>query len=199
MGCHCCKATKEDGECEIELSNVTNSNLICKIGLKGERVKTVVREDNTIDVSGSGICLGSCSLDGDVGRWEVVVSKGVQEVAVGLLRARKNQLPDLSKSLSDYKDHETSQAWLLDPSFLKEGDVVGVYYDQTDMPMVTFTINHEIVAAATIHRIRPSNDIYPAVSVSGQGQVKVIFDESAFRYPSLSPKFRMVLSSTSLL
>ena len=44
---------------------------------------------------------------------------------------------DLSYTLDNDTD-KNSPSWLLSNVELKEGDVVGIYWDQTDLPMLTF-------------------------------------------------------------
>lgn len=194
MGCLFGKPT-EDEQCEVTLSNVTNAAVLCRGGAKGPAV-TAVPTDKGYQVSGQGIFLGSCPLDCDIGRWEVIVDSDPGSVQIGLMRHRKTG--DLSNTLLDHKDDAASPAWCLEHA-LKVGDVVGVYWDQTDLPMVSFTVNGTLLPQAAVSRIRPANDIYPAVSVSGSGKVTVVFDEGGFAHPPLHGKFKMIICSTSLI
>eukprot|EP01033_Poteriospumella_lacustris_P005141 gene5141-3665_t len=111
--------------------------------------------------------------------------------------AKKNV--NLSKSLEDYGDNAESPSWWLKGVSLKEGDVIGVYWDQTDLPMLSFTRNGQLLGQSCINRIRPSSEIFPAVSLAGASSVTVIFDDDGFRFPPLASKFKMILCSSSII
>lgn len=195
MGCLFSRSVDE--EVEINLSGVANAAVMCKTGAKGKDVQ--VLENNGFAVSGKGIFLGSCPLDCDTGRWEITINKDALSVEVGVMRFKKGCNADLSKSLSDYQGNDIAPAWILDSKLYKEGDVVGVYWDQTDIPMVSFTVNGKLIADAAVMRIRPSTDVYAAVSVRNRGEALVSFDESGFKHPPISSKFKMIICSTSLI
>jgi len=88
----------------------------------------------------------------------------------------------------------------LDKIDLKEGDVVGVYWDQTDMPMLSFALNGEKISDQySTNRIRPTQDIYPAVSVKKDSTSCVMFDGQTFAYPPSSTKFGAIICSTNII
>jgi hypothetical protein len=186
------------------MSTTTNSAVTCKAGPRGDQVSlSFDTEKNQYDLAGTGSVLGSCPLDCDTARWEVVIGPAAnKEVAssiqVGVKRYNKKHPSNLNGSLETTSADAESPSWLLTGAVLKEGDVVGVYWDQTDLPMLSFTLNGKSLPAASVNRIRPSGEIYPAVSLSS-GTCSMVFDDDHFRHPSIASKFKMIICSTSLI
>lgn len=201
MGCCLVRARDEGKETEMTEQTI-NVTLTCKAGCKGKGV--TVNDDTTssgFKLSGKGVLIGSCPLDCDTARWEVVIGKlNGGKIDIGVKRYHPKTPCNLDNSLPEGKDDANSQAWFLEDCSLKEGDVVGIYWDQTDFPMLSFTLNGTLLRSNSISRIRPSSDVYPAVSVSGgEGSCTVIFNEKGFRFPSISSKFKMIICSSSIL
>eukprot|EP01031_Cornospumella_fuschlensis_P028270 gene28270-34137_t len=210
MGCLCSKSSAEEEV--IELSPVTNTAVMCKAGKKGDKVQVANSPEGYV-VKGEGIFIGSCPLDCDTGRWEVVVRKGSGNVCIGVMRyrktentkssSRKTENPensvDLSKTLVDYQKSDQCPSFFFDPTLINDGDVVGVFWDQTDMPMLSFTVNGKVLHSQSVNRIRPSQDLYASISVSGDAEAVVVFDEANFKFPPISSKFKMIICSTSLI
>lgn len=196
MGCCFSKRANQEEDSGIEASSVTNSALTCKVGDRGDQIKVSLGE-NCFKIRGKGIVLGSCPLDVDTARWEVVVeSKGVQ---IGVKRFLKKEPSDLTKPLSTTVDDKSSPSWILSGVDLAVGDVVGVYWDQTALPMLQFTLNGTLLSQS-VNRVRPSSDIYPAISLSEEdGACSFIFDESGFKHASLSSKYQMIICSSSII
>lgn len=196
MGCCFTKPKRAE---EHELSSSTNAAVTCKSGPAGDRVSVHHNDvNNSYDVKGHGTYLGSCALDCDCARWEVVVEDPTA-VTIGVKRFNKKAPTDLSSTLDTYQDDKVSPSWIMKDIDVKGGDVVGVYWDQTDLPMLSFTLNGSIVHQASINRVRPSNDVFPAVSVTGNGKCTVIFDENHFKFPSIASKFKMIICSQSII
>jgi hypothetical protein len=93
-------------------------------------------------IEGSGLAIGSCALDCDTAMWEVKVGKSPEGVRIGVKRYNKKKSPDFSLALGDGEEEkdssETASSYLKNAE-LKEGDVIGVYWDQTDLPMLSFS------------------------------------------------------------
>lgn len=199
MGCCCARQAREDEE-HLELSeSVVNDAVTCKSGPKGNNVVVVKSSSaNTNIVSGNGTMIGSCPLDGDTATWEVKVLKSSADVRIGIKRYNKKKPTSLEGGLDDTTDADSPSWWLKDIA-LKEGDVIGVYWDQTDLPMLSFSLNGSLLSDCSVTRVRPANDVYPAVSVCGEGSCEVVFDGTHFQYPPISSKFKMIICSTSLI
>eukprot|EP00600_Ochromonadales_sp_CCMP1393_P015849 CAMPEP_0175024254 /NCGR_PEP_ID=MMETSP0005-20121125/16345_1 /TAXON_ID=420556 /ORGANISM="Ochromonas sp., Strain CCMP1393" /LENGTH=182 /DNA_ID=CAMNT_0016282747 /DNA_START=27 /DNA_END=572 /DNA_ORIENTATION=+ len=175
-----CCASKDQLE-EVELSTTTNEALCCKSGLKGENVSIATNEENGIYILyGNGTMIGSCCLDCDTAYWEVRVGKNPEGLKIGVKRFPKKVGGKLFEHLDSEPD-PNSPAWCLSDTELKEDDVVSVYWDQTDLPMLSFAVNGEMVSYA-VTRIRPTVDIYPAVSIRDGSGCEVAFDERDFQF-----------------
>lgn len=133
--------------------------------------------------------------------WEVKVGQQPSGIKIGVKRVSKNKkdTDKFSGFLDDKENQDPEQtSWYLQNVELKEGDVVGVYWDQTDFPMLTFTLNGKMLPNCAVNRIRPSSDIYPAVSVQSGSTCELGF-ESEFIFPPISSKFKMIVCATSLI
>ena len=139
--------------------------------------------------------MGSCSLDCDTAFWEVVVGKNPSGLKIGVKRFQPKKPSPLTGEL----DPKSGDAWILEGVELNEGDVIGVCWDQTDLPMLSFCRNGEFLSSGAITRIRPSNDLYPAISLSQDTTCEVIFNGDSFIKASPLPKFKMIVCATSLI
>ena len=187
---------------DVELSsNSTSTSVMCKCGLYGNDVHiSVDHKNNFIAVRGKGIALGSSTLDCDTAYWEVRVGQNPEGVKIGIKRFQIAKPAELSGNLSDpILPGEDSPAWFFQGPAFKTGDVIGVYWDQTDLPMLSFTLNGSIVPEASILRIRPAFDIVPAVSVEDKSTCEMIFDGNHFLNQPKSSKFQMIISAKSLI
>ena len=199
MGC-CFNRGNEDDEVSLQLNDVVSDSVTCKCGNKGDKVE-ITREigKNTFIVSGHGTVVGSCPLDGDTSTWQVRVGKVPADCKVGIKRWNKKKNIPLNGLLDDVGASQDNESWFLKDVVLKEGDVVGIYWDQTDLPMLSFTLNGELLMNSSIMRIRPANEIYPAVSVTNGSSCEMIFDGDAFAHPPFATKFKMIICSTNLI
>lgn len=194
----CCCCAKRDQPDEIELLATTSDAVCCKSGLKGDNVTVTPLPDScAYSVSGSGTFIGSCCLDCDTAMWEVKVGKNPSGLSIGVKKYQKKTAVDFN-SFMDSEHDPNSPNWRLSDTPLKEGDVVGIYWDQTDLPMVSFSVNGEMVPFC-VTRIRPSNDIFPAVSVQEGSTCDVIFSGKDFKFPPRSKKFQMIICASSLI
>jgi hypothetical protein len=176
---------------------IETNSCMCKSGKQGNGVVVSPKqqEDGTFRVSGTGSMIGSCALDCDTAYWEVIISKNPSECKLGVKKFSKGD-GNLDGTLS-----VGDATWLFDDSKhpLKEGDVVGLYWDQTDLPMLSFTVNGQQVPACAVNRVRPAVDIFPVVSVSGDSVVEISFNASNFKTPPKSKKFSMIICATQLI
>lgn len=165
---------------EINGSSVTNAAVTCRSGPHGKAVKSIVDSaSNHYKVSGTGIMLGSCALDCDTAFWQIKVGLNPEDLRIGLRRYSLKSPVPLDGTLDDEANKSESFYLKLEnegDTILKTGDVVGVYWDQTDLPMLSFTINNKPIDSASILRVRPATDVYPAISVQNGATCDVIFD-----------------------
>jgi len=192
---------------ELSESITSNAAVMCRGGLAGKDVK-VSLDAGCYKVTGTGIALGSCALDCDTALWQVRVGAKPEGVRVGVKRYNTKKPSPLVGHLEGGSspesllgaENEASPSWTFKGRELKTGDVVGVYWDHTDLPMLSFTVNGEDIPEAAVMRIRPAIDIFPAVSLEGDGSsCELIFDEAYFVGQSKSSKFKMIVCATSLI
>lgn len=174
---------------------------MCRSGMKGDGVKVSTDAyKNIISVHGHGTLLGSCSLECDTAYWEVTVGKNPEKVQIGVKRFIVHGEDDkVSLLLQNTLDAEEKDTFYLKGISLKEGDVVGIFWDQTDLPMLTFSVNGlRLGSEFEYNRIRPTNDIYPAVSVTSGGNCCVVFDGNHFAYPP-EKKFHAIVCAANII
>lgn len=202
MGCCCSRSRKNEvdsGKSSVEMStNAIHNKNACKCGKSGKGVR-ITQADN-FHVEGSGTVLGSCILDCDTAYFEVKIGKNPSGTLVGVKRfdAKNPSTGILDAQLNKDENNLDSPSWYFKYDSLKEGDVVGVYWDQTDLPMLSFTLNGNEIPSASINRIRPANEIYPAISLD-DSTAEIIFDGKNFNHPPKSRKFQMIVCATSLI
>lgn len=201
MGGCCTKRKAEDTDI---LETVTNTAMTSKLGKHSKSIKSTL--NNTIfTLSGNGIALGSCMLDCDMAYWEVKINTKPENIKIGIKRYDPTKDTDMDNPQSikeSYLDDSTTteDAWYYkDINILKEGDIIGIHWDQTDLPMLSFTRNGVYNNDTSILRIRPANNIFPAISIKGEGSCDVIFDESVFTHKPKSSRFGMILCSSNLI
>ena len=188
----CCCASRHDYDdsddegIETPMSNVN----LCQAGLTSGDLKAE-EKGGVYTTSGKGVLIGSCALECDTAYWEVVVGKDAANLKIGVVRfdsKTQKKAPNLDKD-----------AWALDKETLKEGDVIGVHWDQTDLPMLSFTKNGER-CVSSVNRIRPSNNIYAAVeATSAKVTCQVVFDGRHFKSKPLASKFSAIVCATSII
>lgn len=218
MGCCFSKANRSS---DIEMSNhsTTNAAVTCRAGAHGKKIQTQQDpQNNSFLVQGEGIVLGSCPLDCDVGRWEVKINKlnPNAKIQIGVLRFPAKTSTDLLNETFDSLNSSQKPspcAYFIENNghnggtlHFRENDIIGIYWDQTDLPMLTFTLNGTILLNSNIQRVRPTSDAFPAICIidpessnGGRTSCSFIFDESSFQHPPIGKKFGMVICSTNII
>lgn len=197
----CLSCLKKDSKKEknVVLSTTVNTATAIKLGPKGTKIKlSHNKEKNMYAIEGSGTVLGSCSLDCDTGYWEVHVGKNPTGLKIGVVRFNSKKPTSLEETMNG-SGEGTTPSWCLHDVELKEGDIVGICWDQTDLPMLSFCLNGNLLATSSVTRIRPANDICPAVSVEEGSTCQVVFDGNNFAKQPPSSKFTMIVCATSLI
>lgn len=225
MGC-CCSSedvdTASSGEVELETRNVAN---MPKIGLHSKFMKIARIDHGLFKIKGKGVALSSCMLEADIAYWEMVIparpANGAltEKVMVGVSRFMKNQkeTPILDTPI-DFaavdeggdnsalvKSHPTLQVpfWGMPVSIPsnEKDTVIGVHFDQTDLPMLSFTVNDELQLSKSINRIKPSQNLYVSVSIPQgyEDECIVIFDDAHFKGKPAANKFGPLICSSSLI
>lgn len=114
-------------------NEVVQNVMYCKTGRTGSRMVATARGDS-IQISGTGIFLGSYMLDCDSAYWEVRVKENPKGVRIGLMRYNDK----VSVSLEGSLVADPENCWVLNHNNidLRTDDIIGVCWDQTDFPML---------------------------------------------------------------
>ena len=128
--------------------------------------------------------------------WEVKVARGGGHFCVGVAnRVPKASLASLDKQLVEWE----GRAWAVGSVALgcKEGDVVGVLFDQSmGRPVITLLLNGAVVQREFPSLRGARGDVYPAVSVEGEAMLQLRFD--GFAHPQ-EPKFGAIIPARDIL
>lgn len=65
--------------------------------------------------------------------------------------------------------------------------------------MLAFSKNGQMLPNCSIARVRPANNVYPAVSVHDGGVCFVSFLDDDFKFTPASKKFKMIVGASSLI
>jgi hypothetical protein len=115
-------------------------------------------------------------------------------VSIGVIRfSGKRSNERLPRNVEKNKN-----AWLLDGVELAKGDVVGIYWDLTDSPVLSFSING-VMNSFTINKIRPTIDLFPLIKLEKGSTCKLNFKASGFRHPPKKEKFGPIICASSLI
>lgn len=191
----CISCCKRGGEDDADDSNCGVSNpMACRAGKAGRDIK-ISNQNNLIGLSGSGTFLGSMALECDSAYFEVVLKEQPQGLRIGLKRYSDKQPVSLDGVLNDDED-----AWYCKHDNLQVDDIIGILWDQTDFPMLSFTRNGEPLHKHSIARVRPANNVYPAISLDVGSRCSVAFMDEDFKCPPPNrQKFRAIVGATSLI
>ena len=85
---------------------------------------------------------------------------------------------------------------------VENGDVIGVAVQQSDLPMVQFSLNGELLHISTINRFRGT--VYPAIyfseSVASMDvHASLVVDEKEFKHRSPSQRFGPLIVARSIV
>ena len=161
----------------------------------------VTLENGRYLLEGTGTTIGSCMLDCDTAYYEIKVGeKNPTSVLAGVKRFNPKRPTNLDSTLDalETESDKESSSWYFKSLDLKPNDIIGVFWDQTDLPMISFQVNGIPMPIADVTRVRPANEIFPAVSIQ-DSSCEFIFDENYFTYPPKSKKFSMIVCATSLI
>jgi hypothetical protein len=198
----CLKKGNSDADKDYAVETTTNpvSAVTCKIGLKGPGVTcSMDSATNIYSLSGSGMAIGSSSLDCDTAYWEVVAGANPAGLKIGIKRHNFKKKEPLGDGLLDGSKEGDCPSWILGEEPLVEGDVIGVHWDQTDLPMLSFTKNGVFLDKESVNRVRPAIDCVPAISLTNDASCQVIFDGNSFKQKANGSKFTMIMCATSLI
>jgi len=77
------------------------------------------------------------------------------------------------------------------------GDTIGIAVQQSDLPMLQFLVNGELLSEIAIHRFRGT--VYPAIYIHEGYTVVGIFKESEFRELSPHARFGPLMAARGII
>jgi len=85
---------------------------------------------------------------------------------------------------------------------VENGDVIGVAVQQSDLPMVQFTLNGEALHISAINRFRGT--VYPSIclpetSKELQAEITLVTAEDEFRHPTFGNRFLPLIVARSVV
>jgi len=116
---------------------------------------------------------------------------------------KKNDISKTAASLKDPPESFTDPLFIVSLPGLKKNDTIGLCFDQSDLPMLTFRINDEITSH---HITRVRGAVFPFVAFSAGNPdkgatttaVSMVFKGARFR-SKMPTKFDTVLAASNLL
>lgn len=177
----------------VELNQMQNSHpaCICDQKQKGTQVQV-----SRYCVSGEGTALATVDVEQAAAFWEVeVVAQGKFRVGLAQKARSKEDLKRLDGQIGD-----KVRSWAIGSTSLdlKEKDVIGVYFDQRELPTLKLTLNGEwIDEQRFVKGIK--GEVRPAVSVSGGAMLTFKFDAHSFKFPPKEKQFTSIIPSRSII
>eukprot|EP00300_Choanocystis_sp_HF-7_P025058 c2670_g1_i2.p1 GENE.c2670_g1_i2~~c2670_g1_i2.p1 ORF type:complete len:161 (-),score=39.45 c2670_g1_i2:110-592(-) len=139
-------------------------------------------------VEGEGTLLVNLQLEQDAAYWEVVVVRP-GTISAGLSKHDPSQIEStIGEGTQSFGSTWTAQE-------LKEGDVIGICFQQSDFPMLSFTLNGLVDDGRSVKRFR--GDTFPAVTVKDSAQIRFEFDN--FKYQPPTSRFVAVMVAKNML
>jgi len=152
-----------------------------------------------VSVKGFGLGLIGTPIEQDSAYWEwqieLPVKKDLDTIMFGV-SGKKDR-----KFYTELEDKEhNSEAWMRSIE-CQDGDVIGVAIQQSDLPMVQFTLNGDIIHDKAVNRFRGT--IYPSVflpfPVEKDLKVTAVLAENKFHHMSPAAKFGPIIVARSIV
>lgn len=172
---------------------------------------TIVRK-NPNTISGQGLALAGVIIEQDVAYWEWYMQappqKNMESILFGVTGKKDAKFyQDLSpETIKSTEEKGPSQVngtqWMRRIDF-ENGDVIGVAVQQSDLPMVQFSLNGEPLHISAINRFQGT--VYPAIylpfSTDDQGVVAtLVVDEASLKYAkSFGDRFGPIIVARSIV
>lgn len=100
---------------------------------------------------------------------------------------------------SDKKNPETNGTAFMTKVPVKDGDTVGIMVQQSDLPMIQFTVNGEEKHDLSITRFK--GQVYPAVYLPEGEEITgtLVFDEDEYKQAPPNSRFMPVIVARGLI
>lgn len=200
MGCCCSFLSGEDGgrtkESEL-VAQGTGKALFVSARMTAPTVSIL---DDGICVKGSGLALvGGSAIEQDAAYWEWQIelpSKQQCDTIMFGVCTKKDR-----KFYTESEDKENNSEPFMRSIECQNGDVVGVATQQSDLPMIQFTHNGEIMHDKAVNRFRGT--VYPSIYLPFPAdenlKVRALLEENEFQHITPAAKFGPIIIARNIV
>ena len=217
--CSCCISNDESpssslhsnashGNSQKETELTSQNSALCIDG-KYSSDGVIISRDCINEISGSGLALGSVSIEQDSAYWEVHINKSGDEGGNNddnnnfsndgfeALQFGVSKRPPRNNPLRTILERQDDVCYVRAIPNLGDGDVVGIAVQQSDLPMVQFLVNGEPLHHMAINRFR--GIMYPAAVLCGSHTLKFVFNEEEWKEKPPHPKFGAMIVARGII
>lgn len=207
--CSCCGAG-DDGEMEAKELELQQREARKALSISKKMSAPTVRT-NDRSATGNGLALVSVSLDQDAAYWEWHISIAGGSVVDNILfgvSSRKDQKffesKDEEKSSQDEDPCQANGTQWMRCVEVRDGDVVGIAMQQSDLPMLQLMLNGEILHLSSINRFK--GIVYPSILLPAQSDddstklsVDFVPSEEEFKFSAPGAKYVPIMVARSIV
>lgn len=186
-------STREAGDSVPQVHSLDSSMSAPSIAIAGDFMN---------EVCGTGLALADVPVEQDRAYWEwqvkIVNPGSKQELMFGVSNKRNSKFYEiLAESTVPASKHGTK--FMCSVSNLKDGDVVGVLVQQSEIPMIQLFLNGEVVQdGGQISKFRGT--VFPSVYLPpGSASVTFLYATDQFVYGPARPGFEPLMAERSLM
>mmetsp|Transcript_15934 Transcript_15934/g.17691 ORF Transcript_15934/g.17691 Transcript_15934/m.17691 type:complete len:228 (-) Transcript_15934:28-711(-) len=202
-----------DGDVELQLV----PPVVLNPSSKGPNL---ILTNNNSTCSGTGTIIADTAIEQDSAYWEAKIISSEGHFCLGVARKQdelnKIDFPNNESTwgfstISDNNDSETTkkeeeEKWgfeEIDTTLkFQDGDVVGIVMDYTDLPMLSFYKNGELMDDFSVWRIR--GKVYPAVRIieedNNATKIEMVFGPSdKWKYPPPKKRCTQIVKSQNVI
>lgn len=164
--------------------------------------------DDGLAATGSGLALIGAPIEQDAAylEWKIELQGGktqhIDSIMFGVsTKKNRKYYAELSEN-KDSSSNETEE-WMKVIE-CQNGDVIGVAIQQSDLPMIQFTLNGEMLYDVAINRFRGT--VFPSIFLPdntdddvGELKATVVLEESKFEHISPAAKFGPIIVARSIV
>ncbi|KAL7444820.1 hypothetical protein ACHAXM_009454 [Skeletonema potamos] len=162
-----------------------------------------VANDLGNEVKGYGLALTDVSVEQESCYWEWRVRTGGNSTAtvmVGVSNKRNSTFYEILAS-SSVPPEQHGTKFMCTVSDLKDGDVIGVVVQQSELPMIQLFVNGEVEDGLQVTRFRGT--VFPSIYLPQQGANNVsasfLYTEEQFIHGPPGPQFHPLIAERSLM
>jgi len=160
-----------------------------------------VANDLGNEVKGYGLALTDVSVEQESCYWEWRVRTGgnpTATVMVGVSNRRNSKFYEILAS-SSVPPEQHGTKFMCTVSDLKDGDVIGVVVQQSELPMIQLFVNGEVEDGLQVTRFRGT--VFPSIYLPQGANVSAsfLYTEEQFIHGPPGPQFHPLIAERSLM